>query len=164
MDTDGDANLSYSEFADFITSSCHCPPVVRVEHRPCSPLRSSPLKRPAEPSSPVREVQVYRSPVRCSSPVRVTSPPRYPVSSYPVYCSPVRCSSVRCSPVRCSPVRCSPTMKPILHIHEEDQLVNGLRDVVTQERELEASKVNLTLKPDFNLHDAFHIFDVNQDG
>jgi len=66
--------------------------------------------------------------------------------------------------VYCEPVRVSPLAKPILHLHEEDQLVNGLRDTVAQERELEATKVNLTLKPDFNLHDAFGIFDTNHDG
>jgi Ca2+-binding EF-hand superfamily protein len=32
------------------------------------------------------------------------------------------------------------------------------------ERELESSKVALTLKPDFNLHDAFKIFDHNHYG
>lgn len=160
MDTDGDANLAYAEFADFIRSSC--PPAVHHHHeRPCSsPVRSSPLKKPASPvrcHSPVRTV--YCSPARCSpvrcSPARVYCPPAH------VYCSPVR-------PVTCTPVydcvRVSPCTKPILHLHEEDQLVNGLRDTVAQERELEATKVNLTLKPDFNLHDAFNIFDTNHDG
>jgi Ca2+-binding EF-hand superfamily protein len=32
------------------------------------------------------------------------------------------------------------------------------------ERELESSKVALTLKPDFNLHDAFRIFDHHHHG
>jgi Ca2+-binding EF-hand superfamily protein len=157
MDTDGDAHLTYAEFADFIRSSC--PPAVHhhhvVEPRCSSPMRSSynsPLKKTAEPA-------------RCSSPVRI------PVHCSPVrtvHCSPVRtvqCSPARCTPVRhCSHARVSPCKKPILHLHEEDQLVNGLRDTVAQERELEATKVNLTLKPDFNLHDAFAIFDTNHDG
>jgi hypothetical protein len=54
----------------------------------------------------------------------------------------------------------SPSKKPILHIHEEDELINGLRDTIVQERELESGKVSLCLKPDFNLNDAFNIFDV----
>jgi hypothetical protein len=61
-------------------------------------------------------------------------------------------------------MRCSPTKKPILHIYEEDALVNGLRDIISLERELESTKVSLTNKPDFNLHDAFHIFDVDHRG
>ena len=82
--------------------------------------------------SPVREV-IYRSPIREPVIVRHVSP----IRSYDVI-----------------PVRVSPVKKPILPLYEEDQLVNSLRDVVQQERELEASKVNLTLKPDFNLHAA----------
>ena len=37
--------------------------------------------------------------------------------------------------------------------------MNGLRDLIAQERELENAKVALTMKPDYNLHDAFVIFD-----
>lgn len=66
-------------------------------------------------------------------------------------------SPVRCSPVRMDYVPVHP--QPTLHVHEEDALVNGLRDLISQERELENSKVALTMKPDFNLHDAFVIFD-----
>lgn len=50
-----------------------------------------------------------------------------------------------CPPL-CPPVVCQPT----LHPHEEDALVNGLRDLIGQERELESNKVTLTMKPDFN--------------
>jgi Ca2+-binding EF-hand superfamily protein len=49
-------------------------------------------------------------------------------------------------------------------LREEDELVNGLRDFISLERELEASKTALTLKPDFNLHDAFTIFDSSRSG
>ena len=146
-----------------------------------SPLKSSTLPR-------AHSAHRHCSPVRCS-PVRVCSPVRCsPVRCSPVRCSPVRCSPVRCSPVRgcpcatctyypcrcdcrsCSiypcacPIRVSPTKKPILHIHEEDGLVNGLRDIISLERELEQTKVTLTNKPDFNLHDAFRIFDVDYRG
>lgn len=37
--------------------------------------------------------------------------------------------------------------------------MNGLRDFISLERELESSKIQMTMKPDFNLHDAFVIFD-----
>jgi len=42
--------------------------------------------------------------------------------------------------------------------------VNGLRDIISLERELESTKVAVTNKPDFNLHDAFRIFDVDYRG
>lgn len=61
-------------------------------------------------------------------------------------------------------MRTSPAKRPILHLHEEDQLVNGLRDIITAERELETTKVSLTNKADFNLHDAFRIFDNDMRG
>lgn len=46
-----------------------------------------------------------------------------------------------------------------MNCHDEDALVNGLRDFISLERELESSKTSMTMKPDFNLHDAFVIFD-----
>jgi len=144
IDTDGDGRLNYTEFSNFVRSSY---PALRSE--PVSePRTSSPLKSSAglRSSSPIRSSPVRYSPVRQS------------------HCSPVRSSPVRSSPVRYSPVRVSPVRRPILHLHEEDQLVNGLRDFIALERELESSKVALTLKPDFNLHDAFRIFDQGHYG
>ena len=169
IDTNGDGKLTYGEFADFIRSQAlpaRCASPVRV----CSPCRpaSSPVR-----CSPVRCSPVRCSPVRCS-PVRYCPPPVVrcsPVRCSPVRCSPVRCSPVRCpaSPVRCSPVRCSPVRvcspcKPALQCPEENQLVDALRDFISLERELESSKTSLTLKPDFNLHDAFTIFDQTRTG
>ena len=173
MDTDGDARLSYAEFSDFVRSSY---PPARASPADAQPRAESPDNRrsmlqSASYSSPLKSSTLPRahsahrhcSPVRCS-PVRCS-----PVRCSPVRCSPVRCSPVRCSPVRCAypcaypcctPVRCSP-VKPILHVPEEDALVNGLRDIIALERELESTKVTLTNKPDFNLHDAFRIFDVD---
>lgn len=49
-------------------------------------------------------------------------------------------------------------------IPDEDALVNGLRDFIALEKELEASKITLTQRPDFNLHDAFKIFDRSHHG
>ena len=161
IDTDGDGRLQYTEFSNFVRSAypaARSEPV--VEPRASSPLKSSTGLRT---SSPVRSSPVRSSPIR-SSPIR-SSPVRHsPVRCSPVRCSPVHCSPARCYPVRCSPVRCSPVCRPILHCHEEDQLVNGLRDFIALERELESAKVALTLKPDFNLHDAFRIFDQSHYG
>ena len=47
---------------------------------------------------------------------------------------------------------------------EELELVNGLRDLIRVENDIEREKVSLALKPDFNLTDAFKIFDVNYGG
>lgn len=54
----------------------------------------------------------------------------------------------------------SPSRKPILRIYDEDELVHGLKDLCNAEQELEASKTGLAQKHDFNLRDAFDIFDV----
>lgn len=46
----------------------------------------------------------------------------------------------------------------------EDDTANALREHVLLERELEDAKINLAIKPDFNLFDAFKIFDLNSNG
>lgn len=74
----------------------------------------------------------------------------------PCCCSP----SIRsCGACRVNPCCCAASCKPLLNCHDEDNLVSGLRDFISLERELESAKTSLTLKPDFNLHDAFVIFD-----
>ena len=42
--------------------------------------------------------------------------------------------------------------------------MNGLREFISLENQLESSKVSLTQKCDFNLHDAFAIFDQHRFG
>jgi Ca2+-binding EF-hand superfamily protein len=63
-----------------------------------------------------------------------------------------------------SPQRQSPQRKPILNLREEDELVHSLRDIIQLERELESNKTSLALKSDFNLTDAFKIFDQSYRG
>lgn len=46
----------------------------------------------------------------------------------------------------------------------EDDLIATLRELITLEKDLEATKIQMTLKFDFNLHDAFAIFDTDRDG
>jgi hypothetical protein len=143
-------------------------PVEKARIRAASPLRD-PILLP-------RPRSVYRSPVRmplpAAVPLYVPSPRRYsPVR--PVYHSPIRPiyhSPVRTlyhSPIRpayvplphpvlvASPSHLSPSRKPILHLPEEDHLVSSLKEMVSQERALEAAKTDLVLKADFNLADAF---------
>lgn len=141
IDTSGDGSLSYSEFADFIKSQyppVRCSSPIRA-HSPCrSPSRHSPIRcSPVKECSPVRCSPVrHHSPVRCS-PVRCSPVRCSPVRCAPVYCPPpIRCSPVKCSPVRCSticaisPCCCSPHKPASLHVSEETQLINALRDFI----------------------------------
>ena len=94
-----------------------------------SPARTEP---PARASSP---------PPRASSPLRPTSPPRRQESPAELrYSSP-------------------PRRGPMLGVREEDELVHNLKDLIRIENEVEGDKVRLATKPDFNLCDAFKIFD-----
>uniref|UniRef100_A0A7S3MKG2 EF-hand domain-containing protein n=1 Tax=Favella ehrenbergii TaxID=182087 RepID=A0A7S3MKG2_9SPIT len=150
IDTDGDAQLSYSEFAEFIRSTC--PPsrgmmesseraasAERYRRRLLESRNTSPLRPQTSPRA--FSATRHSSPLRPSSPYRNTSPARISPEPLPRYSSPSR--------------------KPVLPLRDEDQLVNGLRDLIQTENEIEREKTSLALKPDFNLTDAFKIFDVN---
>jgi len=52
----------------------------------------------------------------------------------------------------------------VLPLAEEDELVRALREQISFERELENAKTALIHKPDFNLFDAFRIFDFDSRG
>ena len=134
MDTDGDAILVYSEFAEFVR------PLSPVPRAGGSPARSS----PARASSANRSS--YTSPLKSSAAARASSANRS---------SPPR----RSSPVRTSPIR-APTLRP----HDEDELVHSLKDLCNNEQDLETAKINLSRCHDFNLRDAFDIFDTNRSG
>ena len=47
----------------------------------------------------------------------------------------------------------------MLSMRDEDELVQGLRDLIRIEGEIEQEKVHLANRSDFNLTDAFKIFD-----
>lgn len=47
----------------------------------------------------------------------------------------------------------------MLSLSDEDELVQSLRDLIRIENDIEAEKTRLALKADFNLIDAFKIFD-----
>ena len=121
----------------------------------------------------------------CDEPVRPVSvlcPPsvcRYPYTCYLSCCYPVRCDPCRpltCDPCRplwcdpCRPVVCDPCRPlcrpcpPCLPSSTEYELVKGLYDIIREERDLETSKINLARRSDFNLYDAFKIFDVTSKG
>ena len=161
VDTDGDAQLSYSEFAEFVRSSN--PPSRAVMEDAERATRAASAERfrrsmmasgrntsPLRPATSPRALSVGRhsSPLRPSSPCRHTSPIRHS-------------SPARHSP---EPRYTSPSRKPVLNLRDEDELVNGLRDLIRAENDIEREKTQLALKPDFNMTDAFKIFDVNYCG
>ena len=136
VDTDGDAILLYSEWADFLRPASPAP-------RPYTPPRqSSPVRMgsssPLKSSSPMRASSANRTGGRMSSPMR-------PAASV-------------------SPSRMSPSRKPILRVYDEDELIHGLKDICNAEQDLENSKIALAQKHDFNIRDAFEIFDVPRYG
>lgn len=171
IDTDGDARLNYSEFAEFLRSAN--PPARQVleeadhAHRSASAEKfrrsiaqssshSSPLKSGGDhhrAHSHGRGAASFSSPDRHSSPLRESSPSRHTHHESHTHSHAHSHAETHPHP------RMSPTRKPLLHLHEENELVNSLRDMIMLERELESNKVSLALKSDFNLTDAFKIFD-----
>jgi Ca2+-binding EF-hand superfamily protein len=59
-----------------------------------------------------------------------------------------------------SPIR----KQPLLRLEDEDELVRALREQISLEKELENAKINLVQRHDFNLYDAFRIFDIDARG
>lgn len=98
---------------------------------------------PCDPCSPYYYDPLYRS--------RICDPICRPLS----VCDPI------CRPVSvCDPI-CRPLYKPCapLTSSNEYELVKALYDIIREERDLEAAKINLAKRADFNLYDAFKIFD-----
>lgn len=141
----------------------------------------SPLRRTA---SPVRYISPNRS-IRMTSPLRSTyrSPLRSPLRS------PVR-SPVR-SPLRStfsslreketfsktldrsdrsklttslSSTGFGKTSYPTYPTYEEENFLNFLKDTISIENEIERSKSDLVLRSDFNVEDAFRIFELDGRG
>lgn len=107
-------------------------------------------------SSPIRQPSPQRScsPVKCC-PVRACSPCREPAVCRPSCCDPCYLStcSYICRP--CGPALCS---------GKEYDLVKALYDIIREERDLETAKINLARRADYNLYDAFRIFDTTNRG
>ena len=58
----------------------------------------------------------------------------------------------------------SPKLQSSMRYNEEKQLVVYLRDLLDLENQLDAAKIDLISKPDFNLVDAFRLFDFTGRG
>jgi hypothetical protein len=115
-------------------------------HRTLSPLKSSFTS--VRTSSPVRHIHCspdgkaciscYVYPCSCNlARCACSSCHAFPCCCGPI--SPVRCACSSCHsyPCCCGPVGCNPVQRPILHLLEEDELVSGLRDFISLERELD---------------------------
>ena len=100
MDTDGDANVVYSEFAEFVR------PIIPVPR----PLSYPPPPRPLSP------VRTGTSPLKTSSPARSYSAGRSMMQTS----SPARASY--------SPARASPSRKVTLRPLAEDDLIGALKE------------------------------------
>jgi Ca2+-binding EF-hand superfamily protein len=135
IDTDGDAIVNYSEFAEFVR---------RGAGGSGAPARSSPAR-----ASSANRIGGNSSPLKNSSAARQSSANR----------TGGRRGG---SPIR-EPAR-YPSPGPRLRPHDEDELVHTLKDLCNNEQDLENAKVALSREPDFNLRDAFDIFDTNRSG
>ena len=51
-----------------------------------------------------------------------------------------------------------------MRVYDEDDLVTALKGQLNQERDIDQAKIDLTNRPDFNLFDAFRIFDIDNRG
>ena len=142
IDTDGDAILNYSEFAEFIRRGSAAGGGGGAG---ASMARSSPAR-----ASSANRAGAYSSPLKNTSPARQSSANR----------TGGRGGGRGGSPVRSYPSPAGPRLRP----HDEDELVHTLKDLCTNEQDLENAKVSLSREPDFNLRDAFDIFDTNRSG
>jgi len=133
-----------------------------VRHTYVSPYRSrvetfvSP-SRTVERFTPARTVE-RSSPLWQKSPARATKTKRSsPIRTAPrTASSPVRHSKLE--EEKQSPFR--NTLRP----YEEEEFVEAMKELISLEHELEISKQNLALRTDFNLYDAFKIFDPTNYG
>lgn len=124
-----------------------------AEGRPCEDdVRPrtvvSPCIRPCEISC--RHLLCCRDPLLCRCPARCYNPCCVP--SYAPICRP------------CDPLSLCRPCEPFLSSSKEYDLVKALYDIIKEERDLESAKCNLVRRSDFNLYDAFKIFDTTSRG
>jgi len=180
IDTDGDAVVNFTEFAEFMDPIFPGPRPPLDLPPPIHPLDYVPPPRPlsaARYSSPIRaSVAIDRARAISAERVRravLTSPYRPvvvpdPWDGRPVVVDP--CYRPLPDPLPLPPPRrlvdrlTVPPGKPVLRLLDEDDLVHSLKEVCNLELELETAKINLAHKSDFNLHDAFNIFDHYRSG
>lgn len=164
IDTNGTATVDFQEWCEY---NKLLQPVHALNPQPIPAAR--PRSYAAGRASPLRQ----RSPPRVLSVERVLVPGKD--VAYETTFDPVRgtatTAAYRAMPPfpeppasRWAPPRVSPTRKPILRVPDEDHLIHSLREQCVLEQELENHKVLLAQKQDFNIYDAFNIFDLNRNG
>jgi Ca2+-binding EF-hand superfamily protein len=170
LDINRDGRVSYSEFRQLFNQS-----ESRLGNTSTSFYESKILKS----TSPIRSL----SPQRNLSPLRTQSPQRSTIYSFrplsPIrtakYTSPLRTSAKYYSPRRLySPVRPQSPMSRIESFAKtydtsfgykvEDQFVDYIRDLIRFENELDRSKTDLALRSDYNIEDAFRMFELDGRG
>lgn len=176
LDTDRDTRISLTEFKRLFSFPDLRPNLTMNSfysskssfNRLESPLRTSSPRRALSPErsvglgSPLRGIT--RSPLRTTIRTPVRSPIRSPVRSplRSTVRSPLR-TTLR-SPLR-SPVRELTTISKTSFItYEEENFLNFLREIIACENDYERSRCDLILRSDFNVEDAFRIFELDGRG
>ena len=150
-----------------------------------SPLRQSPLR---SSNNNINSIRVSNSPMRSTSPLtgdsrlelraspvrryspRRTYSPRYtsprrtcsPIRSYSPHC----CHQCRCAPCRCclmchcNPCRCC----QLQYENAQNSFISFLKEVMNVENQIEKAKIDLALRSDFNVEDAYRIFELDGRG
>lgn len=176
------SKLSNYDYLDYVHTSqrsarSRSPTFTRSTYIASSPIRDSLTKRIQENNNALAvsdlsaSASLYRTPTKkVASPYRGRSPLR---ESLVRSRSPLRESLVRSrSPLReslyrsRSPVRTTiprETLSPMKG-NEEEHLANALKEQIELDKELENVKVDLALRRDFNLFDAFKFFDLEGNG
>lgn len=78
--------------------------------------------------------------------------------------SPIRCNINQCH-TNCHICNCSPcSCCQIAYEKGERLFLNYIKEMMTSEMKIEQSKIGLALRADFNVEDAFRIFEVNGRG
>jgi Ca2+-binding EF-hand superfamily protein len=162
IDTDGDAKISYSEYSDFMRLSSPLSKPFdtdnyrrefseskrdRLDAYNSSPLKHENKRRPQSASKYTsKHVQFddMRTPVKGEKPSDASAGN----SNYNTAEKSMRSSAYK-----------SPIKQEI-----EDETVRTLKEHLNLEKEVESAKVNLAMKPDFNLFDAFKVFDTQSVG
>lgn len=165
IDTNGTATVDFQEWCEFnkLLQPIH---TFNPQPIPAARPRSYAAGRMA---SPLRN----KSPPRVMSVERVVAPGKE--VTYETTYDPVRGTTQTTAypsmppfpepPARrWAPARVSPSRKPLLRVPDEDHLIHSLKEQCVLEQELENHKVLLAQQNDFNIYDAFNIFDISRSG
>ena len=143
--------------------------------RRASPMRTySPRRRCSPCHSPHRRCSPHHSPCR-NSPLRCHSPHRCctlchcnPCKCCSLcHCNPCKCCTLcHCNPCKCchlchcNPCRCC----QLAFADGTNSLLSYIQEIMSAESQIEKAKIDLALRTDFNVEDAFRIFELDGRG